>query len=112
MTTRVITLWQICVTSLTTSMSTMPLHIEQMFGWIYWWVVGNLPGSRANNLYSPGSDKLTEEHLCMSSSCQLGSRVIRAFSDVEKPFFISDLAVSAAKSENKRRLFSVREGFD
>ena len=39
----------------------------------------------------------------MSASCQPGSRVIRAFSDVEKPFFLfSDLAVKAANSENKK----------
>ena len=37
---------------------------------------------------------------------------IRAFSDVEKPFYVSDLAVIAAKSENKKRLFNVREGSD
>ena len=35
-------------------------------------------------------------------SCQPGSRVIRAFSDVEKPFLLSDFAVKAAKSENKK----------
>ena len=34
-----------------------------------------------------------------------GSCLIRAFSDVEKPFLISDLAVKAAKSENKRKAF-------
>ena len=52
----------------------------------------------------------------MSTSCQTDSRVIRAFSDVEKPFLFSDLsafdiekpclfpdlAVKAAKSENKK----------
>ena len=62
---------------------------------------GNSPGSRAN-IYSPGSDKLTEVQLYMSTSCQPGSRVIRAFSDVEMPFLFSDLAVKAAKSENKK----------
>ena len=34
--------------------------------------------------------------------------IIRAFSDVEKP----DLAVKAAKSENKKRLYNVKEGSD
>ena len=51
----------------------------------------------------------------MSTSCQTGSQVIRAFSDVEKPFlfsdlsafdiekpcFFPDLAVKAAKSVKK-----------
>ena len=49
----------------------------------------NSPGSRANNIYSPGSDQLTEVQLYLSTSCQPGSRVIRALSDVEKfVFFI------------------------
>ena len=65
------------------------------------WIVGNSPGSRANNIYSPGTDKLTEMQLYMSTSCQPGNRVIRAFCDVEKPVLISDLAVTGAKSENK-----------
>ena len=47
------------------------------------WIVGNSTGSRANNIYSPGSNKFTEVQLNMSSSCQPGSRVIRAFPDVE-----------------------------
>ena len=47
----------------------------------------NLPGSYANNIYSPGCDKLTEVQLYMSASCQAGSRVIRILSDVVKPFF-------------------------
>ena len=38
--------------------------------------------------------------------------IIRAFSDVEKPFLFSDLAVKAAKSENKKRLYNVKEGSD
>ena len=38
----------------------------------------------------------------MSTSCQPGSRVIRAFSDGEKPLLFPDLAVKAAKSENKK----------
>ena len=51
------------------------------------------PGSRANNIYSLGSDKLTEVQLYMSSSCQPGSRVIRAFSDnIKLCLFFSDLA--------------------
>ena len=63
--------------------------------------MGNSPGRRANNIYSPGTDKLTEVQLYMSTSCQPGNRIIRAFRDVEKPVLISDLAVTAAKSENK-----------
>ena len=51
------------------------------------WIVGNSPGSHANHIYSPGSDKLTEVHLYMSTSCKAGSRVIRAFADIEKHFF-------------------------
>ena len=66
------------------------------------WKVGNSPGSRANNIYLPDSDKLTEVELFMSTSCHSNSRVIRAFSDVEKPFLLSDLAVQAAISENKK----------
>ena len=65
------------------------------------WIVSNSPGSRANNNYSPGTDKLTEVQLYMSASCQPGNRVIRAFRDVEKPVLISDLAVTAAKSETE-----------
>ena len=41
------------------------------------------------------SDKLAKVQLYMSTSCQPGSRIIRAFSDVEKPFLFSDLAVKA-----------------
>ena len=41
----------------------------------------------------------------MSTSGQQGSRIIRTFSDVETPFLFSDLAVEAAKSENKRGVF-------
>ena len=51
-------------------------------------IVGYSPGSRAKHIYAPGSDKLTEVHLYMSTSCQPGSRVIRAFSYFAKPFFI------------------------
>ena len=56
------------------------------------YIVGYSLGSRANNIYSSGSDKLTEVQLYMSTSCQPGSRIIWAFSDVEKPFSLSDLA--------------------
>ena len=76
------------------------------------WIVGSSPGSHANNIYLPGSDKLTEVQLYMSTSCQPGSRVIRAFSDLNKDFFISCLAALTAKSENKIRLFHVRGGLD
>ena len=41
----------------------------------------------------------------MSISCQPGSQVIRAFSDIEKPFLFSDLAALIAKSENKKKAF-------
>ena len=70
------------------------------------WIVGNSPGSSVNYIYSPASDtcKLTEVQLYISASCQPGSWVIRAFSDVEKPFLFSDLAVRAAISENKEGL--------
>ena len=73
------------------------------------WIVGNSPGSHANNIYSPGTDKLTEVQLYMSTSCQAGNRVIRAFRDVEKPVLISDFAVTADKSENKKKGFSMLE---
>ena len=43
----------------------------------------------------------------MSTSCQPGSRVIRAFSDAKTPFLFSDLV---AKSQTKKGLFNVREG--
>ena len=46
--------------------------------------------------------------LYKSTSCQQSSRVVRAFSDVEKPFLFSDLAVKAAKSENIK-VFSMSE---
>ena len=61
--------------------------------------MGNSPGSRANNIYSPGSDKLTEVQFYMSTSCQPGSWVISALSDVDRPLLFSDLAVTAAYSE-------------
>ena len=50
------------------------------------WIVGNAPGSRANNNYSSGSDKLNEVQLYISTSCENGSQVIRVFYDAEKPF--------------------------
>ena len=43
-------------------------------------------GSRANNIYPLGSDKLTEVQLYMSTSCQPDNWLIRAYSDMEKPF--------------------------
>ena len=55
------------------------------------------------------SDKLTEVQLYMSTLCQPGSRVIRAFPDVEKLFLFSDLAVKATKSENKQKCFLTSE---
>ena len=55
-------------------------------------IVDNLPGSRANNIYSPGSDKLTDVQFYRSTSFQSGSRVIR--------------------ENEKKRLFNVREGSD
>ena len=63
--------------------------------------MGNSPGSRANNIYSHGRDE-TDVRLCVSTSCQPGSRVIRAFSDIEKIFLFSGLAVKDAKSENTK----------
>ena len=72
----------------------------------------NAPGSRANNMHSPGSNKLPEVHLHISTPCLPRSRVIQAFSEIEKHFFLfSDLAVNAAKSE-KNKLFNAREGSD
>ena len=53
------------------------LHVDPAVEWI----AGKLPGSRANNIYSPGSDKLTEVQLYISTSWQTGSWVIQAFSD-------------------------------
>ena len=61
------------------------------------WIVSNSPGSRANNIYSPGSDKLTELQVYMSTSCQPGRRVTRAFSGVDKFFLFSDLAVKVSR---------------
>ena len=49
------------------------------------WIVAIHPALGQKNIYSPGSDKLTEVQLYMLTSCQPGSRVIRVFSDVEKP---------------------------
>ena len=57
-------------------------------------IAGNAPGSRAN-IYSTGSDKL----------CQPGSRVIRAFSDVEKLLLFS---VSVVKGTSEKAWISSR----
>ena len=67
--------------------------------------MGSSPGSSANNIYSPGSDKLTEVQLYMPSSCQPGSQVFRAFSDVEKHFLFSDLEASERSLTLKNLLF-------
>ena len=67
--------------------------------------MGTSSGSRVNNIYSPGSDKVPDVQLYMSTSCQLGIREIRAFSDIEKPLLYSDLAVKAVKSENNKKAF-------
>ena len=74
-------------------------------------VHGKYQGS-VNNIYSHGSDKLNDVQLYMSTSCQPSSRVIRAFSDIEKPFLFSDLAALTPKSENKKWLFNVTVGSD
>ena len=74
-----------------------------------WWIVGNSPGSRANNIYSPGNDKLTEVQLYKSTSCQPGSRVIWAFSDAENPFLFYFLK---PRNQKLKKLFNVREGSD
>ena len=74
--------------------------------------MGNSSGSGAISIYTFGSDKLTEVQLYMSTSCQPGSRVNRAFSGVKKPFLFSDLAVKAAKSENKKKIFNVIDDAD
>ena len=52
--------------------------------------------------------ELDYDNMYMSTSCQPGSRVVRAFSDVEKTFLFSDLAVLTTKSENKKG-FSMSE---
>ena len=65
---------------------------------------GQTPGSHANNIYAPGSDKLTEVQLYKPFSCQSGSRVI-----VEILFIFSDLAVKATKLENKKKGFRTSE---
>ena len=51
------------------------------------WIVGYSPGRRAKNIYSSGSDKLNDVPLYMSTSCQLGSRVIPGYSDVKSLFY-------------------------
>ena len=45
---------------------------------------------------------MTEVQLYKSASCQPGSGLIRAFSNVEKPFLLSDLAVYSLTSERAR----------
>ena len=75
--------------------------------------MGNSLGSRAKYIYSPCSDKLTEVELYVSTSCQPGNRVIRAFSDGEKPIFFYDLAVKATEPvDEKKKLLIVRLGSD
>ena len=70
------------------------------------WIVCNSLASPANNIYSHGSDKLTEVQLNMSPLCLPGSWVIRAFPDVEKPFLVSNLADKRIKKafQRQRRL--------
>ena len=53
--------------------------------------MGNSSGSHANNSLSPGSDRLTTVQSYMSASCQISSRVIRAFSDVKKALLLSEI---------------------
>ena len=67
-------------------------------------ILGNLPGSHANNIYLLGSDKLNEVQLYMSTRQPQPSLTLKSL------FMWSDLAVKAAKSENKKSFFNVREG--
>ena len=60
--------------------------------------MGNSPGSRANNIYSPDGDKLTEVPLYLSTRQPGNPRI----SDVKKPFSCSDLAALTAKPENEK----------
>ena len=46
----------------------------------------------------PAAVPITFIHPAMMN--ETGSRVIQAFSDVDKPFLFSDLVIKAAKSEN------------
>ena len=71
--------------------------------------MGISPGSRANNMYSPGCEKLTEVQLYMSVSCQPGSQVIRPSLTLKNLFLFSDLEVKAAKLENEKVFFSKLE---
>ena len=74
-----------CNRSLFTRLPGKEISVHPAIGWI----VGNSSGSRANNIYSPGNNKLTEVQLNISTSCQSGSRVIRALSTVDiKVFFL------------------------
>ena len=73
--------------------------------------MGNSPDRRANYMFLLGSDKLTELQLYMTVSCQPGSRVIRAFSGVKKPFSFFDLAIKLPNQKMKI-LFNVKEGSD
>ena len=79
-------------------------------------IVGSSPGSRANNIYLPGRDKLTEVQWHLSTSCQPGSRLIPAFSNVEKPFFYFLIWQLKPPNQNikkkKKKLFNIREGSD
>ena len=66
------------------------------------WIVGKSPGSRANNIYSPGSGKLTEKQLHVNFMLirQPGNPNLSL--TLKNLFLLSDLAVKAAKSENKK----------
>ena len=61
-------------------------------------------------IYSPGSDTLTEVQLYRSTSFQPGSRVIRACSDVARPFLFSNFAALTAKSQNIKKKPFQRQG--
>ena len=79
------------------------------------WTMRNLPGNRANNIYSPGSDKLAKVQLYMSTSCQPGSRVFRAFSGRKKAFFLiwrfnpPNQKINKGFSPSKKSHFSTSE---
>ena len=62
--------------------------------------MGNSPGSHANNIYSCGSDKFTEVQSYILTSRQLAEPSLT----LKSLFYLlfSDLAVKAAKSENKK----------
>ena len=61
-------------------------------------------------IYSPGGDWLSEVQFHMSTSCQPGSQVIRALSNVKNLFLFSDLAVKTAKSKNKKAFSTSEKG--